>query len=142
MNSFYIREEGGERGGKEREGHITISKFFFFLGIFQVQVTRALLRQQLGSSTARQLDSPTARDLDSPTTTRCSRMPIKESTEDGVPSTWVPPTLYDFRSMPDGPRGYKVGITKKGHLGSKRKLEAYAEQVRVFCACACPLCPL
>lgn len=50
--------------------------------------------------------------------------------------------MYDFRSMPDGPRGYKVGITKKGHLGSKRKLEAYAEQVRVFCASACPLCPL
>ena len=57
-------------------------------------------------------------------------MPIKESTEEGVPSTWVPGALYDFRAMPDGPRGYKVGITKKGHLGSKRKLEAYAEQVR------------
>ena len=69
-------------------------------------------------------------------------MPIKESTEEGVPDRWVPPVLYDFRAMPDGPRGYKVGITKKGHLGSKRKLDEYAEQVRLrrnlafFSACA------
>ena len=57
-------------------------------------------------------------------------MPVRESTDPDIPSQVVPPTLYDFRAMPDGPRGYKVGITKKGHLGSKRKLDAYQEQVR------------
>ncbi|KAI8106461.1 hypothetical protein M9435_001005 [Picochlorum sp. BPE23] len=31
--------------------------------------------------------------------------------------------------MPDGPRGYKVSVTKKGRVGSKRKLEEYSEQV-------------
>jgi hypothetical protein len=53
-----------------------------------------------------------------------------------IPSVPVPPQYQpqvanktDFRSFPDGPRGYKVGITKKGTLGSKRKLDEYQEQV-------------
>ena len=58
-------------------------------------------------------------------------MPVEESTEEGVPAQWTPQTLYDFRSMPDGPRGYKVRVTKKGHVGSKRRLDEYREQVRV-----------
>jgi rRNA-processing protein CGR1 len=47
-----------------------------------------------------------------------------------VPPQWKPQTTYDFRSHPDGPRGYKVGVTKYGsNVGSKRKLDDYAEQV-------------
>ena len=62
-------------------------------------------------------------------------MPVEESTEEGVPAQWTPQTLYDFRSMPDGPRGYKVRVTKKGHVGSKRRLDEYREQVRECLIC-------
>jgi hypothetical protein len=55
MNSFYSRGRRARRKGR------AISNFFFFLGIFQVQVTRAPLRQQLGSSTAREPDTSTPR---------------------------------------------------------------------------------
>lgn len=58
--------------------------------------------------------------------------PIEESGEESVPAQWRPQTLYDFRGMPDGPRGYKVGVTKKGRVGSKRKLDEYSTQVRMF----------
>lgn len=56
--------------------------------------------------------------------------PVEESVEESVPAQWRPQTLYDFRGMPDGPRGYKVGVTKKGRVGSKRKLDDYSKQVR------------
>lgn len=47
-----------------------------------------------------------------------------------IPPQVEPQTLYDFRGMTDGPRGYKTGITMYGSgKGSKRKLEEYAEQV-------------
>ena len=75
-------------------------------------------------------DGRTSTKLRRHTTHDTRAMPVRESTEEGVPTQDVPPTLYAFRAMPDGPRGYKVGITKKGHLGSKRKLDEYAEQVR------------
>lgn len=42
---------------------------------------------------------------------------------------YKPQTLYDFRAAPSATRGYKVGITKLGRQGTKRKLEEYAEQV-------------
>ena len=58
--------------------------------------------------------------------------PVEESVEESVPAQWRPQTLYDFRGMPDGPRGYKVGVTKKGRLGSKRKLDDYSKQVRAL----------
>lgn len=47
-----------------------------------------------------------------------------------VPPQWKPQPITDFRGMEDGPRGFKVSVTKKGRLGSKRKLEEYADQVR------------
>lgn len=59
-------------------------------------------------------------------------MPVEESTDPEVPAQWRSQTLYDFRHMPDGPRGYKVSVTKKGRVGSKRKLEEYSEQVCFF----------
>jgi hypothetical protein len=68
-------------------------------------------------------------------------MPVEESTEEGVPAQWTPQTLYDFRSMPDGPRGYKVRVTKKGHVGSKRRLDEYREQVSVFFIVTCHAMP-
>eukprot|EP00887_Chlorella_sp_A99_P002007 scaffold18.g2007.t1 len=37
----------------------------------------------------------------------------------------------DFRHAPEGPRGYKVKITKFGSAGSKRKLDEYREQVEL-----------
>ena len=58
-------------------------------------------------------------------------MPVEESVDPSVPAQWRAHTIYDFRNMPDGPRGYKVQVTKKGHLGSKRKLDEYTEQVRM-----------
>jgi hypothetical protein len=55
-----------------------------------------------------------------------------------IPSIPVPPQYKpqianqtDFRGFTEGPRGYKVGITKKGTLGSKRKLDEYQEQVNI-----------
>jgi hypothetical protein len=50
------------------------------------------------------------------------------------PQVKAHPELYDFRHMADGPRGYKTGVTKKGTLGTKRKLDAYAEQVEADAA--------
>jgi hypothetical protein len=47
-----------------------------------------------------------------------------------VPPQWKPQEIYDFRHGADGPRGYKVGVTKYGNIGSKRKLDEYSEQVR------------
>ena len=49
-----------------------------------------------------------------------------------VPPQWQPQPAYDFRHGADGPRGYKVSINKNGVLGTKRKLDAYSEQVRSF----------
>lgn len=47
-----------------------------------------------------------------------------------VPPQYVPQPVTDFRGFEDGPRGYKVGVTKKGVLGQKRRLEEYEAQVR------------
>ena len=47
-----------------------------------------------------------------------------------VPPQYQPQPVTDFRAFADGPRGYKVGVTKKGVAGQKRRLEEYAEQVR------------
>lgn len=58
--------------------------------------------------------------------------PVEESGHESVPAQWRPQTLYDFRGMPDGPRGYKIGVTKKGRVGSKRKLDEYSKQVRAL----------
>jgi hypothetical protein len=64
--------------------------------------------------------------------------PVEESlAPESVPAQWRPQTLYDFRGMPDGPRGYKVGVTKKGRVGSKRKLDEYSKQVRIRHDMAC-----
>jgi len=52
-----------------------------------------------------------------------------ESEEVPVPPQWQPQPLYDFRRAPDGPRGYKINVTKYGNVGSKRKLDEYSEQV-------------
>lgn len=46
-----------------------------------------------------------------------------------APAKWEPQPVYDFRHMPDGPRGYKVNVTKYGNVGTKRKLDEYSEQV-------------
>lgn len=46
-----------------------------------------------------------------------------------VPPQYIPQPVTDFRGFPDGPRGFKVGVTKKGVLGQKRRLEEYEEQV-------------
>lgn len=46
-----------------------------------------------------------------------------------VPPQYKPQPLYDFRNAPDETRGFKVGVTKYGKQGTKRKLEEYAEQV-------------
>lgn len=46
-----------------------------------------------------------------------------------VPPQYKPQPLYDFRNAPDETRGFKVGVTKYGRQGTKRKLEEYAEQV-------------
>lgn len=37
--------------------------------------------------------------------------------------------LFDFRAAPSVTRGYKVGVTKLGRQGTKRKLDEYSEQV-------------
>ncbi len=47
-----------------------------------------------------------------------------------VPPQYKPQPLYDFRQFPHETRGFKVGVTKYGKVGTKRKLEEYAEQVR------------
>lgn len=46
-----------------------------------------------------------------------------------MPPQYKPQPLYDFRNAPDETRGFKVGVTKYGRQGTKRKLEEYAEQV-------------
>ncbi|PSC71626.1 coiled-coil domain-containing 86 [Micractinium conductrix] len=46
-----------------------------------------------------------------------------------VPPQYKPQPLYDFRQFPEEARGFKVGVTKLGRLGTKRKLDEYAEQV-------------
>lgn len=46
-----------------------------------------------------------------------------------VPPQYKPQSLYDFRQFPHETRGFKVGVTKYGKVGTKRKLEEYAEQV-------------
>lgn len=46
-----------------------------------------------------------------------------------VPPQYKHQPLYDFRHFPSETRGYKVGVTKYGKVGTKRKLEEYAEQV-------------
>lgn len=46
-----------------------------------------------------------------------------------VPPQWRPQPLYDFRHQVSGPRGYKVNVTKKGTLGSKRKLDEHQADV-------------
>ena len=56
-----------------------------------------------------------------------------------VPPQYKPQPLYDFRQFPEEARGFKVGVTKLGRLGTKRKLDEYAEQVReglaaIFCS--------
>ena len=48
-----------------------------------------------------------------------------------VPPQYQHQPQYDFRQFPDETRGFKVGVTKLGRVGTKRELEAYAEQVRV-----------
>lgn len=57
----------------------------------------------------------------------CSAMAAEEVP---VPPQYVPQPVTDFRGFEDGPRGYKVGVTKKGVLGQKRRLEEYEAQVR------------
>ena len=52
-----------------------------------------------------------------------------DTDEAPVPPQWQAPNLYDFRHAPDGPRGFKVAVTKYGNMGTKRKLEEYSEQV-------------
>lgn len=47
-----------------------------------------------------------------------------------MPPQYQHQPLYDFRHGVDAARGYKVGVTKYGKQGTKRKLEEYAEQVR------------
>lgn len=47
-----------------------------------------------------------------------------------MPPQYKPQPLYDFRQFPDETRGFKVGVTKWGKVGTKRKLDDYAEQVR------------
>lgn len=46
-----------------------------------------------------------------------------------MPPQYKHQPLYDFRQFPAETRGYKVGVTKYGKVGTKRKLEEYAEQV-------------
>lgn len=55
--------------------------------------------------------------------------------EVAVPPQWKPQPAYDFRHGADGPRGYKVNVTKKGTIGSKRRLDEYSEQVRLWKHC-------
>lgn len=52
-----------------------------------------------------------------------------ENVEASAPPQWEPQPVYDFRHASDGPRGYKVNVTKFGNVGTKRKLEEYSEQV-------------
>lgn len=51
------------------------------------------------------------------------------SEEVPVPPQYIPQPLTDFRFQESGPRGFKVGITKYGKEGRKRKLEEYEAQV-------------
>lgn len=46
-----------------------------------------------------------------------------------MPPQYKAQPLYDFRNAPDETRGFKVGVTKYGKQGTKRKLEEYAGQV-------------
>ena len=46
-----------------------------------------------------------------------------------VPPQYKHQPLHDFRQFPDVTRGFKVGVTKLGRPGTKRKLDDYAEQV-------------
>lgn len=55
-------------------------------------------------------------------------------TEVPVPPQHVNQPIYDFRHIEVGPRGYKVNVTKWGNVGSKRKLDEYAEQVGLHLA--------
>ena len=65
---------------------------------------------------------------------------MENNDEVPVPPQWEAQTLYDFRGMADGPKGYKVGITMYGsNKGSKRKLEEYADQVGMTFSVAPPL---
>ena len=45
-----------------------------------------------------------------------------------MPPQYKAQPLVDFRHGVDAARGYKVGVTKYGRQGTKRKLDEYAEQ--------------
>lgn len=53
----------------------------------------------------------------------------EEIDEASAPPQWKPQPVYDFRAQISGPRGYKVNITKKGTLGSKRKLDEISKSM-------------
>ena len=50
-------------------------------------------------------------------------------TEVPVPPQYMQQTLVDFRFQAEGPRGFKVGVSKYGKESKKRKLEEYEAQV-------------
>jgi rRNA-processing protein CGR1 len=53
----------------------------------------------------------------------------EEIDEAAAPPQWKPQPIYDFRAQISGPRGYKVNVTKKGTLGSKRKLDEISKTI-------------
>ena len=75
------------------------------------------------------MPAPTAGQAGTRRQRAAAAMSAAAAEEVPVPPQYKAQPLYDFRQFPDTTRGYKVGVTKWGRVGTKRKLDEYAEQV-------------